>query len=141
MKGCEIMETELKDKGENDYTLCTGCQATTFEDSGVCLECQRGGLLAACGGLIVYACENGSDASGDRAEIIEQAEKAIAAATKCGDSSDEPANDDLHDNAENEDAQAASVTQFVPPISRRLAIRPATTLPSRPGKVLSCHGT
>ena len=38
-------------------------------------------------------------------------------------------------------AQAASVTQLVPPRSRRLAMRPATTLPSRPGKVLSCQGT
>ena len=39
--------------------------------------------------------------------------------------------------AENDDAHAASVTQLVPPRSSRLAIRPATTLPSRPGKVLS----
>ena len=38
-------------------------------------------------------------------------------------------------------AQAASVTQFVPPRSKRFAIRPATTLPSTPGKVLSCQGT
>ena len=37
-------------------------------------------------------------------------------------------------------AQAASVTQFVPPRFRRLAMRPATTLPSTPGKVASCHG-
>ena len=43
--------------------------------------------------------------------------------------------------AANDDAHAASVTQLVPPRSSRLAIRPATTLPSRPGKVLSCHGT
>ena len=42
--------------------------------------------------------------------------------------------------AENVDAHAASVTQFVPPRSSRLAIRPATTLPSRPGKLLSCQG-
>ena len=36
-------------------------------------------------------------------------------------------------------AQAASVTQLVPPRSRRLAIRPATTFPRIPGKVLSCQ--
>ena len=42
---------------------------------------------------------------------------------------------------EKEEAQAASVTQFVPPRFRRLAILPATTLPSRPGKELSCQGT
>lgn len=41
--------------------------------------------------------------------------------------------------AENEDAQAASVTQLVPPRLSRLATRPATTLPSRPGKVLSAQ--
>ncbi len=41
--------------------------------------------------------------------------------------------------AENDDAHAASVTQLVPPRSRRLAIRPATTLPSSPGNVLSVH--
>ena len=35
---------------------------------------------------------------------------------------------------------AASVTQFVPPRFRRFAMRPATTLPSRPGKLDSCHG-
>ena len=34
-------------------------------------------------------------------------------------------------------AQAASITQLVPPRSRRLAILPATTLPSKPGNVLS----
>ena len=38
-------------------------------------------------------------------------------------------------------AQAASVTQLAPPRSSRFAIRPATTLPSTPGKVLSCHST
>ncbi len=38
-------------------------------------------------------------------------------------------------------AQAASVTQLVPPRSSRFAMRPATTLPSTPGKVLSCQGT
>ena len=38
-------------------------------------------------------------------------------------------------------AQAASVTQLVPPRSRRLAMRPATTLPSTPGKLLSCQPT
>ena len=43
--------------------------------------------------------------------------------------------------AENVEAQAASVTQLVPPRSSRLAMRPATTFPRRPGKVLSCHGT
>ncbi len=42
--------------------------------------------------------------------------------------------------AENAEAQAASVTQLVPPRSSRLAMRPATTLPSRPGKVPSTHG-
>ena len=45
------------------------------------------------------------------------------------------------ESAENDDAHAASVTQFVPPRSRRLAMRPATTLPSTPGKVDSCQGT
>jgi len=38
-------------------------------------------------------------------------------------------------------AHAASTTQFVPPRSSLLAIRPATTLPSSPGKLFSCHGT
>jgi hypothetical protein len=38
-------------------------------------------------------------------------------------------------------AQAASVTQLVPPKSRRLAMRPATTLPKIPGNELSCHST
>ena len=38
-------------------------------------------------------------------------------------------------------AHAASVTQLVPPRSKRLAMRPATTFPSRPGNVLSCQGT
>ena len=37
-------------------------------------------------------------------------------------------------------AQAASTTQLVPLKSRRLQIRPATTLPSKPGKEFSCHG-
>ncbi len=41
----------------------------------------------------------------------------------------------------NELAQAASTTQLVPPRSSRLAIRPATTLPSSPGKLFSCQGT
>ncbi|MBV6414851.1 MAG: hypothetical protein OMOMHJEC_02687 [Xanthomonadales bacterium] len=44
-------------------------------------------------------------------------------------------------SADSEDAQAASVTQLVPPRFSRLAMRPATTLPSRPGKLASCHGT
>ncbi len=39
--------------------------------------------------------------------------------------------------AEKELAQAASVTQLVPPRSSRLAIRPAITLPSTPGKLSS----
>ncbi|HKP60207.1 MAG TPA: type I polyketide synthase [Polyangiales bacterium] len=43
--------------------------------------------------------------------------------------------------APSELAQAASMTQLVPPKSRRFAMRPATTLPRRPGKVASCHGT
>src|ERR1700722_13680644 len=43
--------------------------------------------------------------------------------------------------AESELAQAASVTQLVPPKLKRLAIRPATTFPNKPGKVLSCQGT
>ena len=38
-------------------------------------------------------------------------------------------------------AHAASTTQFVPPRSSRLAMRPAATLPSKPGKEFSCHGT
>ena len=33
------------------------------------------------------------------------------------------------------DAQAASLTQLVPPRSSRFAMRPATTFPSNPGKV------
>ena len=37
-------------------------------------------------------------------------------------------------------AQAASVTQLVPPRFSLLAMRPATTLPSTPGKVASCQG-
>ncbi len=45
------------------------------------------------------------------------------------------------ESAANVEAQAASVTQFVPPRSRRFAMRPATTLPRRPGNVASCHGT
>ncbi len=43
--------------------------------------------------------------------------------------------------AESELPQAASTTLLVPPRLKRLAMRPATTLPSRPGKELSCHGT
>src|SRR3954471_11864005 len=45
------------------------------------------------------------------------------------------------ESAESELAQAASVTQLVPPRSKRLAIRPATTLPSSPGNDDSCQGT
>ena len=41
--------------------------------------------------------------------------------------------------AESELAQAASTTKLLPPRSSRLAILPATTLPSSPGKVLSCQ--
>ena len=37
-------------------------------------------------------------------------------------------------------AHAASITKLQPPRLSRLATRPATTLPSRPGKVLSTHG-
>ena len=36
-------------------------------------------------------------------------------------------------------AQAASTTQLVPPKLRRLAMRPATTLASIPGKAFSSH--
>ena len=43
--------------------------------------------------------------------------------------------------AERLEAQAASTTQFVPCRSSLLAIRPATTLPSRPGKLFSCQPT
>ena len=43
--------------------------------------------------------------------------------------------------AENDEAHAASVTQFVPPRLRRLAMRPATTFPNSPGNELSCQGT
>ena len=43
--------------------------------------------------------------------------------------------------AESELAHAASTTQLVPPRLKRFATRPATTLPSSPGKELSCHGT
>ena len=43
--------------------------------------------------------------------------------------------------APSELAQAASTTQLVPPRSRRLAIRPAATLPSRPGNEFSCQPT
>jgi len=43
--------------------------------------------------------------------------------------------------APSELAHAASTTQFVPPRSNRLAIRPATTLPRSPGKEFSCHAT
>src|SRR5690554_326195 len=39
--------------------------------------------------------------------------------------------------AAKEPAQAASTTQLVPPKSKRLAIRPATTLPNMPGKEFS----
>ena len=39
--------------------------------------------------------------------------------------------------ADNELAQAASTTQLVPPKSKRLAIRPAITLPNIPGKEFS----
>ncbi len=42
--------------------------------------------------------------------------------------------------AASELAQAASTVQLVPPRSNRLAIRPATTLPSMPGKEFSSHG-
>ena len=45
------------------------------------------------------------------------------------------------DGADSELAQAASTTQLVPPRSSRLAIRPATTLPSRPGNEFSCQAT
>jgi hypothetical protein len=45
------------------------------------------------------------------------------------------------ESAESVLAQAASVTQLVPRRSKRLAIRPATTLPSRPGNEDSCQGT
>ena len=38
-------------------------------------------------------------------------------------------------------AQAASTTQLVPPRSSRLAILPATTLASIPGKAFSSHST
>ncbi len=38
------------------------------------------------------------------------------------------------------EAQAASTTQLVPPRFSRFAMRPATTLPRRPGKVFSCQG-
>ena len=38
-------------------------------------------------------------------------------------------------------AQAASTVQFVPPRFKRLAIRPAMTLPSRPGKEFSSQRT
>ena len=38
-------------------------------------------------------------------------------------------------------AQAASVTALVPRRSKRFAMRPATTFPSRPGNDDSCHGT
>lgn len=42
--------------------------------------------------------------------------------------------------AASELAQAASTVQLVPPRSKRLAMRPATTLPSMPGKEFSSHG-
>ena len=44
-------------------------------------------------------------------------------------------------NAASELAQAASTTQLVPPRSSRLAIRPAATFPSKPGKEFSCQPT
>jgi hypothetical protein len=44
-------------------------------------------------------------------------------------------------SAARELAQAASVVQFVPCRSNLFAIRPATTLLSRPGNEASCHGT
>ena len=44
------------------------------------------------------------------------------------------------DTALKAEAQAASQTQLVPPRSRRLAMRPATTLPRSPGKLASCQG-
>ncbi len=37
-------------------------------------------------------------------------------------------------------AQAASITQLLPPILKRLEIRPAITLPSKPGKAASLQG-
>jgi len=42
--------------------------------------------------------------------------------------------------AASEPAQAASTTQLVPPRSKRLATRPAITLPSIPGNEFSTHG-
>ena len=42
-------------------------------------------------------------------------------------------------SAASELAHAASVTQLVPPRLKRLATRPATTLPRQPGKVFSFH--
>ncbi len=45
------------------------------------------------------------------------------------------------ESAAKELAQAASVMWLVPCRSNLLAIRPAITLPSRPGKVDSCHGS
>ncbi len=44
-------------------------------------------------------------------------------------------------SAPSELAQAASTTQLAPPRSKRLAMRPATTLPSRPGNEFSCQPT
>ncbi len=43
-------------------------------------------------------------------------------------------------NAASELAHAASTVQFMPPRSSRLAMRPATTLPSMPGKEFSSQG-
>ncbi len=43
--------------------------------------------------------------------------------------------------APNELAQAASITQLIPPKFRRLAIRPATMLANIPGKAFSSHFT
>ena len=43
--------------------------------------------------------------------------------------------------ADSDEPQAASTVQLVPPKLKRLAMRPETTLPKRPGKEFSCHGT
>ena len=47
---------------------------------------------------------------------------------------------DIYDPPTAAFTQAASVTQLVPPRSRRFAMRPATTFPSNPGNVLSRQG-
>ena len=44
-------------------------------------------------------------------------------------------------NAPKELAQAASTTQFIPPKSRRFAIRPEITFANIPGKAFSSHCT